>query len=141
MWRLVTIYGSSYDENKQEFITELYNIMDKWDGPTIVGGDFNLTKASSDKNNGNINYHWTDLFNDWVNQWGLIELKNPCKSFTWTNNQESLVMAKIDRIFITTDWNSAFPLARVKALDRLLSDHNPLLLDAGTNNFFWKEAL
>ena len=50
-------------------------------------------------------------------------------------------MAKIDRIFITTDWNSAFPLARVKALDKLPSDHNPLLLDAGTNNFFWKEAL
>jgi len=134
MWRLVTIYGSSYDENKQEFITELHNIMDKWDGPTIVGGDFNLTKASSDKNNGNIHYHWTDLFNDWVNQWGLIELKNPCRSFTWTNNQEHPIMALLDRVFSTTDFEAHYPHMGLKSAPRAGSDHVLSVINLGISH-------
>jgi endonuclease/exonuclease/phosphatase family metal-dependent hydrolase len=41
------------------------------------------------------------------------------------------VLPKIDRIFVSTDWDANFPLTRIKALDRLPSDHNPLLLDTG----------
>jgi hypothetical protein len=68
----------------------------------------------------------------------LIELDPPNKAFTWTNNQENLIMARIDRIFVTTDWEAAFPLARVKALERPPSDHNPLLLNTGDNMQFGK---
>jgi len=42
VWRLITVYGSPYDEGKQEFINELENLLDNWDGPTMIGGDFNL---------------------------------------------------------------------------------------------------
>lgn len=48
-------------------------------------------------------------------------------------------MAKIDRIFVSTSWEAAFPLASVRALDRLPSDHNPLLLNAGDNCCFGKK--
>jgi hypothetical protein len=48
-------------------------------------------------------------------------------------------MAKIDRIFVTTEWESAFPLARVKALERPPSDHNPLLVNSGDNTHFGKK--
>jgi exonuclease III len=41
-WRLITVYGSAYDEHKQEFLEELHSIMGDWDGPTLLGGDFNL---------------------------------------------------------------------------------------------------
>jgi hypothetical protein len=47
-------------------------------------------------------------------------------------------MARIDRIFVTTDWEAAFPLARVKALERPPSDHNPLLLNTWDNMHFGK---
>jgi hypothetical protein len=46
---------------------------------------------------------------------------------------------KIDRIFVSTEWESAFPLASVKALERLPSDHNPLLLNSGDNVSFGKK--
>jgi hypothetical protein len=42
-------------------------------------------------------------------------------------------MTKIDRIFATTGWSAAFPLARAKALERPPSDHNPLLINLGQN--------
>jgi hypothetical protein len=47
-------------------------------------------------------------------------------------------MARIDRIFVTTDWEAAFPLARVKALERPPSDHNPLLRNTEDNMQFGK---
>jgi endonuclease/exonuclease/phosphatase family metal-dependent hydrolase len=53
--------------------------------------------------------------------------------FTWANNQRNMTLAKLDRVFITTEWESAFPLAMVIGLDKKVSDHVPLLLDSGDN--------
>lgn len=140
-WKLVVVYGSPYEEGKQEFLEELHKVMGSWQGPTIIGGDFNLVRFRSDKSNGVINHRWADAFNEWVSKWGLLELDAPNKASTWTNNQERLVIARIDRIFITTEWDAAFPLARVKALDRPPSDHNPLLLNSRDNMHFGKKGL
>lgn len=138
-WKLVVIFGSPYEEGKQEFLDELHSVMVSWSGPVILGGDFNLVRFSSDKSNGVINHRWADAFNDWVSKWGFLELSPSNKLYTWTNNQDNLILAKIDRISVTTDWESAFPLARVKALERPPSDHNPLLVDSGNNIFFGKK--
>jgi hypothetical protein len=54
-WRFILVYGSTYEEHKLEFIIELHNVYAKWNGPTLVGGDFNLIRESGEKNNGNIN--------------------------------------------------------------------------------------
>jgi hypothetical protein len=86
-----------------------------------------------------INHRWAGAFNDWVSRWGLIELNLTNKAYTWTNNQKNLIMARIDRVFVTTDWEAAFPLARVKALERPPSDHNPLLVNLGDNVCFGKK--
>jgi len=134
IWRLVTVYGSAYDEHKQEFITELHSVMDNWDGPTLLGRDFNLTRSSADKNNGNINYHWSDSFNDWINHWGLIELKNPTRSYTWTNNQDQPIMALLDRVLATTNFEAKYPHTGVKSTPRLGSDHVPLVINFGISH-------
>jgi hypothetical protein len=36
------VYGSPYEETKLEFIDELQLVMWNWEGPTLVGSDFNL---------------------------------------------------------------------------------------------------
>jgi endonuclease/exonuclease/phosphatase family metal-dependent hydrolase len=123
------VYGSAYDEHKLEFINELHNVYASWNGPTIVGGDFNLIRESKEKNTGNINEHWTHLFNDWINKFALIEIKNANRQFTWGNNQEDLVMALLERVFVSTYWAKMFPTCSVLAKARLGSDHTPLILD------------
>lgn len=50
-------------------------------------------------------------------------------------------MAKIDRVLVSTAWETTFPLARVKALERFPSNHNPLLVDLGDNAFFWEKKV
>jgi hypothetical protein len=98
-----------------------------------------LYRFSSDKSNGRINQKFADCFNDWVNKWGLIELNPRNRKFTWSNNQVNNISAKFDRIFVSTDWEGAFPLARVSTLPKNTSDHNPLLVDFGVSCFSCKK--
>jgi hypothetical protein len=132
-WRLVVVYGCPYEEEKANFIDELHVVLPSWQGPTLVGGDFNLSRFPSDKSNGHINQKWVDCFNDWVNKWGLIKINPSNRKYTWANNQKSLVMAKLDRVFMSTEWDQAFPLVRVLGLAQGISDHSPLLVDSGDN--------
>lgn len=65
-----------------------------------------MVRSPNDKSNGVVNFKWVDAFNDWVHKWGLVELDLRNRKFTWTNNQENLVMARIDRVFISTEFES-----------------------------------
>lgn len=103
-WKQVVLYASPYEEGKQSFVEELHSVMSNWNGPILIGGDFNLVRFATEKSNGIINHRWADAFNDWISKWALLELNPSNKLFTWTNNQENLVMAKLDRIFVTMDW-------------------------------------
>jgi hypothetical protein len=71
------------------------------------------------------------MFNDWINKFGLIEIKNSSRQFTWGNNQDNLVMALLDRVFVSTCWEKMFPACSVIAKARLESDHTPLIVDTG----------
>jgi hypothetical protein len=68
MWNLVVIYGSPYGDRKIDFIDELHFVLANNQGPIVIGGDFNLNRFVSDKNNGGINQRYADAFNDWVNK-------------------------------------------------------------------------
>lgn len=125
--RLISIYG--YDAFKFGFINELHNLLSGWSGPTLVGGDFNLIREVSEKSTGLINQHWVNLFSDWVNKFGLIELISVGRKFSWGNNEDSLVMATLDRVFMYTDWDNLLHVFHLKALPRIGSDHTPMIVD------------
>jgi hypothetical protein len=60
-----------------------------------------------------------------------MEIKDPLRSFSWSNNQENPILAKLDRILASVEWDSKYPLARVTMLSKEVSDHNPLRIDFG----------
>jgi endonuclease/exonuclease/phosphatase family metal-dependent hydrolase len=91
------------------------------------------------------------MSHEWIHKWTLVELSASNRLFTWIDNKDQQILAKIDRIFVTTDWESNFPIdrifvttdwesnfpiARVKSLDTQPSDHNPLMLDTRDNGFW-----
>jgi hypothetical protein len=98
------VYGSPYDEGKIEFIDELHMVLGSWRGLTLIWGDFNLCRFRSDKSNGAVNQKYAYCFNNWVNRWGLIEINPTNRKLTWSNNQRNLIQAKLDRVFMSTDW-------------------------------------
>lgn len=81
-YRIVTVYSPSYDEKKYEFLIELQDICSSWDGPTIIGGDFNLVRCQADKSNGVIDHGWCDKFNGWIDGCGVLELNLVGRKFT-----------------------------------------------------------
>lgn len=138
-WKLVVVYGSPYEAGKLDFLQEIDEVMSNWQGPSMIVGDFNLVRFATDKSNLVINFRWADAFNEWIHKWALVELNASNIKFTWTNNQDCPILAKIDRIFVTTGWEQAFPLVRVKGLEKYPSDHNSLVIDTGDNVFFGKK--
>jgi hypothetical protein len=71
------------------------------------------------------------LFNAIIESLNLRELELTGRKYTWTNYAEVPTYEKLDRILVTIEWEQKFPLASVQALTHGISDHTPLLLDAG----------
>jgi hypothetical protein len=70
--RITTIYGSPYEERKDEFISKLHELFRNWEVPALIGGDSNLVRSQLDKSNGNIDHRWADKFNALIELWALV---------------------------------------------------------------------
>jgi hypothetical protein len=73
VWKLIVVYGSPYDESKNEFVDELHMVMGDGNDPVILGGDYNLVRSQKEKSNGVVNYNHNSLFNEWIEKWGLMD--------------------------------------------------------------------
>jgi exonuclease III len=109
VWRFISVYGSPYEEGKEEFIFELHSSFIHNNVPTLIGGDFNLVHFQKDKSNGVVNQKWCDKFNNWIELWGLLEIKLSNRRFTWANNQENLIMAVMTDSFVQLILTPFFP--------------------------------
>jgi hypothetical protein len=49
--RLVAVYGPAHDDKREQFLSKLSGICAKDDVPTLLGGDFNTLRYSSEKTN------------------------------------------------------------------------------------------
>jgi hypothetical protein len=127
----VAIYGTTYEEHKQEFIDELMSLTQNLSTPILFGGDINLVRGANDKNNGIFNFNWVNKFNNWINSAGPMKIQNSSRRITWTNNQLVPIMANIDRIYASTCWRKHFPSTTDVALARPGSDHTPLFFSTG----------
>lgn len=74
---------------------------------------------------------WSDLFNHIINMHELRELHLNGGKCTWSNNQASPTLEKLDRVLINKEWEKLFPLTIIQKKVRLMFDHNPLLIYVG----------
>jgi hypothetical protein len=54
-WTLVVVYGPAQSAHKKNFLTELMRMCSHENLPLIVGGDYNILRHPSEKNNSNYN--------------------------------------------------------------------------------------
>jgi hypothetical protein len=66
LWRLITVYGSLYEDIKDELIEELHMVMESRQDPTLAGGDFNVVRSQKEKSNGIINFNHATSLNNWI---------------------------------------------------------------------------
>jgi exonuclease III len=102
-------------------------------GPWLCVGDFNLLRCPADKNNSNFDRNLAATFNSLIRDmaWGELPLLD--RLYTWTNNQNPPVLARLDQVFIDNTWSGVFPHSFLTSLPRPTSDHVPLLVTASTS--------
>lgn len=127
-WNLLVVYGAAQDENKLKFLAELSQFCSSNHEPILIGGDFNLIRYANERNKNMGVHRHTGMFNTLIHLHELRELVMLGGMFTWSNSNEFPILEKLDRIFMTKEWEQIFPLAMVKKLPREVSDHNPLIL-------------
>jgi hypothetical protein len=107
----------------------LSDICENLDIPSLIGGDFNILRFADEKNkDGGVN-RFSDEFNAIIGRFALRELPLSGGFFTWSNNQANPTLEKLDRILINLAWETAFPLSGARKIPRVISDHNPIIVD------------
>lgn len=130
-WRLVVVYGPANHSFSEDFIEELQTCCRDSVLPTVYGGDFNLIRDKADKSSSVGDQKLMDLFNNFIENNSLREIKRNGPKFTWTNKQITPIQSNIDRVLCSTDWEKVFPLCTLETLIRVGSDHRPMVLDDG----------
>ena len=64
-----------------------------------------------------------DTFNSFIDSHYLREIDRVGGKYTWTNKQQHPIKSNIDRVLMTTEWESKFPLLVLSSHTRLVSDH------------------
>jgi hypothetical protein len=62
-WALVMVYEPAQEEFKESFLAEMVNVCSHENLSLVVGGDFNIMRHLSEKNNDHFYARWPFLFN------------------------------------------------------------------------------
>uniref|UniRef100_J3NA39 CCHC-type domain-containing protein n=1 Tax=Oryza brachyantha TaxID=4533 RepID=J3NA39_ORYBR len=131
-WFLTTVYGPQDEQEKLMFLDELHTAAGICQPAWAIAGDFNLVTSVADKSNGRVNRRLMNAFKNKLNQLELKEVYLFGRRYTWSNEQQQPILAKLDRVFVTASWEELFSEMSLQALSSSVSDHCPILLACGS---------
>jgi hypothetical protein len=121
---LTFVYGPPYKHLRNNFWHAMDNLGLSYNDPWKCIGDFNaITSPDSFSPN---------LFSDFMNEFGMIDLGFNGNPFTWSNHRQdsSLIRERLDRGIANSNWIHSFPSYSITHLPAHSSDHYPLLLNS-----------
>lgn len=127
-WWISVVYGPQGDELKTKFLDDLTASRLVCQGKWMVLGDFNMILRASEKNNDNLNHNIMNKFRNFMDFHELKELYMHGRRFTWSNERDTPMLTKIDRVLVSVDWELANPDCLLQVLSTNVSDHAPLHL-------------
>jgi len=134
-WLVACIYGSPYYSSQAQFWDEIMSIGDKYSGPWLCLGDFNMILDQSEKMGGlPFASSSNDFFHAFMNECGMVDLSYAGNPFTCSNHREvrHLIKQRLDRGVASTQWISLFPQFSICHLAATNFDHNLLILNTAT---------
>ena len=124
---LTNVYAPADHAFTDAFLHELRDLSSNVTGAWLLIGDFNLLRATSDKNNTLFSQTLADSFNACINSLALLELPLLDRLFTWSNKRQIPTLACLDRALFNTEFSFMFPNSMLTSRIRSTSDHVPLL--------------
>ena len=125
------LYRNTGETQWGAFWDELLGVRQRWTGPWCILGDFNVVCFPSER----LVCCWFSpsmlAFSDFIGTSHLVDLPLEGGTYTWSSGLEHPSMSHIDRVLVSTDWEEHFPDVLQKLLPRPISDHHPILVEAG----------
>ena len=103
----------------------------RWPMKWCLVGDVNIIRYPSERLGCESFSPAMFAFSDFIENNSLVDLPLEGASFTWFNDSGLPSMSRIDRVLVSLDWEEHFENVSQRVLPRVLSDHCPLLLEAG----------
>ena len=131
IWSGSRIYGPNSDSVRGAFWDELNLISNRWATPSCLFGDFNIIRYPGERL-GCQNFSQGMLdFSEFIDSNHLVDLLLEGGLYTWSSGSDQPSMSRIDRVLVSVDWEEHFLDVSQKLLPRPLSDHSPILVEAG----------
>ncbi|GJX93965.1 RNA-directed DNA polymerase, eukaryota [Tanacetum coccineum] len=124
---IVSVYAPQEAKEKVMLWDYIRLVISNWDGQVVIMGDFNEVRYISERFGSVFNKKGAEVFNNFINSAGLVEVPLGGCSFTWCH-KSAKKMSKLDRFLISDSLISSCPRLSAVALDRFLSDHRPILM-------------
>ncbi|GKB93871.1 RNA-directed DNA polymerase, eukaryota, partial [Tanacetum coccineum] len=124
---IISVYAPQELFEKRELWEYLHCIINRWDGETVIMGDFNEVRSERERFGSIVNQQGSAAFNNFISSTGLIDLPLDGYAFTWSHKSASK-MSKLDRFLLSEGLMELFPQLSAICLDKNLSDHRPILL-------------
>ncbi|GJT53852.1 RNA-directed DNA polymerase, eukaryota, reverse transcriptase zinc-binding domain protein [Tanacetum coccineum] len=131
---MVNIYGPQDQVSKLALCNRLQDLMHHHNGSYIMFKDMNVVRNEQERVSYIFNNIEADYFNSFIDATGLVDLPIRGRCFTWMN-KAGTKLSKLDRFLISKDVIDLLPEIRITALDRIWSDHNPILLHVDKIDF------
>nr|GEW83773.1 RNA-directed DNA polymerase, eukaryota [Tanacetum cinerariifolium] len=125
---IVAIYAPQSSILKCTLWKYISGLINRWNGETVVLGDFNEVRSEEERFGSIFNQSCTRDFNCFISSYGLVVVKMEGFSFTWVH-LSAKKMSKVDRFLFLDGIILGFLAIMVVFLDRHLPDHHPIILN------------
>ncbi|GJT01969.1 RNA-directed DNA polymerase, eukaryota [Tanacetum coccineum] len=92
---IISVYAHQELSEKRDLWDYLHLIINRWDGETVIMGDFNEVRSERERFGYVFNQQGTMVFNNFISSTGLIDLPLDGYAFTWSHKSASK-MSKLD---------------------------------------------
>ena len=131
VWACTGVYGPNDNGQRSTLWEELSQVRARWPMAWCLVGDFNIIRYPSERFGCESFSPTMFAFSDFIENNSLVDLPLEGASFTWFRDSSVPSMLRIDRVLVSLDWVEHYVNVSQWVLPRVLSDHCPLLLEAG----------
>ncbi|KAJ0445701.1 putative RNA-directed DNA polymerase [Helianthus annuus] len=130
----MNVYAPNEVVSRRALWAEILGVRNSVEGLWVMMGDFNEVRYASERMNSEFIEANADAFNQFILSAGLVEFNMGGGSFTYIS-ENGKKLSKLDRFLVCLGFREQWPNATVLALDRVASDHRPIVLSTVQSDF------
>ena len=130
-WVCTGLYGPNADHHRAALWEDLSRVRVRWNTPWFLFGDFNIIRYPCERRGCESFSLAIFAFSNFIENNYLVDLPLDGATYTWFRDAELQAMSRIDRPLVSVDWVDHFGNVSQRVLPHVISDHCPLLVEAG----------